>query len=390
MKTIKKRLRSLFVATFFAEMMFQYAIFLPYMHHLGITTAQIALYVIINNVVILSFETPSGILADRWSRKKVLMIGMIAMLAGLLIIANAHSFVILILGSILTSIYFAVRSGMKEAMVYDALLEMGQRSAYEQQIGRLRLYSSVANVISSLLGALLAATVGFPSAFYASCVSCLLFIVFLQGFHEPQLHRQAEAVKLVQHIGDLVRSIGKSREMKALVVVSILAGIEYNYMQQLDQLWPIALNLSVILYGPLNALLLSSQAVPALLIKRLAKRPSYVGLLGVALVVSAAGLFIRNIIVIALSEFILLALATTLMILLSGRIQDELPSSHRSGVESAISTFSTLAFIGTVFIFSAVTKSHSVFVASWILVVVAILAAIGAQISLSKRVSVTS
>ena len=172
--------------------------------------------------------------------------------------------------------------------------------------------------------------------------------------------------------------------MSRTTMNAILAGIEINYMQQLDQLWPIALALPVILYGPLNAFLLSYQAVPAIIIKRLIKQPYYIGFLGIALVISACGLLIRNIFVVAASEFLLLAMATTLMILLSGHIQDELSSTQRSGVESAVSTIATIAFIGTALIFSTIAKSYSVFMAAWVLVVVAILAAIGAQITLSK------
>jgi hypothetical protein len=263
------------------------------------------------------------------------------------------------------------------------LLEMNERSAYETILSRLSLFSSIAAIVSSLLGALLAALFGFRSAFYAGSVTCFIAIVFLQLFKEPQLHRQVTTEKVFKHVAALFRAVGTSSEMKLLVVVGVLAGVEINYMQQLDQLWPIALSLPVALYGPLNAILGSAQSVPALLIKRLIDRPTYVGLVGISLILSAAGLLVRNIVVVAASEFLLLALATTLMVLLSGRIQDQLPSSQRSGVESAVSTLGTLAFIGTVLIFSAITKTHSVFVASWVLVIVAVLAAFGAQAMLS-------
>jgi MFS family permease len=383
MQAISTRLRTLFVSTFFTCLMFQDAIYLPYMHHIGITTAQISLYVFIKYFLVLAIEVPSGILADRWSRKQVLSLALISMLIGLLIAANAHDFAVFIVSGLFTSGYAAARSGMKEAIVYDALLEMNERSAYETILSRLSLFSSIAAIVSSLLGALLAALFGFRSAFYAGSVTCFIAIVFLQLFKEPQLHRQVTTEKVFKHVAALFRAVGTSSEMKLLVVVGVLAGVEINYMQQLDQLWPIALSLPVALYGPLNAILGSAQSVPALLIKRLIDRPTYVGLVGISLILSAAGLLVRNIVVVAASEFLLLALATTLMVLLSGRIQDQLPSSQRSGVESAVSTLGTLAFIGTVLIFSAITKTHSVFVASWVLVIVAVLAAFGAQAMLS-------
>ena len=99
------------------------------------------------------------------------------------------------------------------------------------------------------------------------------------------------------------------------------------------------------------------------------------------MVFSATGLLIHNILVIALSEFALLGSATILTILLSGRIQDELPSSQRSGSESAISTLSTIAFVCSVLVFTFIVKTHSIFMASWLLIIVALLATLGVRAS---------
>jgi heme/copper-type cytochrome/quinol oxidase subunit 3 len=102
------------------------------------------------------------------------------------------------------------------------------------------------------------------------------------------------------------------------------------------------------------------------------------------LVLAALGLLIRNIYVIAISEFALLATATTLMVVLSGRMQDQLPSSQRSGVESAVSTFSTLIFVLSLIIFTLIARSHSVFVAAWLLVLTALLGALFMKSSLAN------
>ena len=66
-------------------------------------------------------------------------------------------------------------------------------------------------------------------------------------------------------------------------------------------------------------------------------------------------------------------------------MQDNLPSSQRSGVESAVSTLTTIAFMGTVLIFSLIVKEHSVFMASWILVVIAIIGTVGVTGSLLRQ-----
>ena len=373
------------VADFFAGLMFFYPVTFPLMHRLGFSVAQMSLYSLTWNVVILAIEVPSGILADRWSRKKVIMLGQIIIAIGAAILGFAHSFAGFIVAAVFLSVYFAFRSGIREAVIYDILLEDGNREGYEKQLGKLRAYNTAGNVVSSLLGALIAATISFRAPYFLSIVSCLVALVFLGRLQEPQLHHQAEVTKLGQHMKVLLRYLGKHREMKFLVATSVLIGIEFNYMVEVDPLWPIALGLATVWYGPLNAFLLSSQAAAAPLAKRMTTSVKWTQAVVFVFVLAALGLLLRNIFIIALSEFSLLAAATCLMVVLSGKIQDELPSSQRSGVESVVSTFANLAFITSLLLFIAISKHHSVFVAAWLIVLTASLGALGIAITFRHR-----
>ena len=388
MQALNKRLRPLLIADFFAGLMFFYPVTFPLMHHLGFSVAEMSLYALTWNVVILAIGVPSGILADRWSRKKVIMLGQVIIAIGAAILGFAHTFIGFIIGAVFLSIYFAFRSGIREAVIYDVLLENNKREDYEKQLGKLRAYNTAGNVISSLLGALIAATIGFRAPYFLSIVSCLAALVCLAGFKEPQLHRKAEATKLRQHTLTLLRSVSQHREMKLLVVTSVLIGIEFSYMLEVDPLWPIALGLATIWYGPLNAFLLSSQGVAAPLAKRMAGSATWTRAVIAVFMLAALGLLLRNIFVIALSEFSLLAAATCLMVVLSGKIQDKLPSSQRSGVESVVSTLATLAFMVSLLIFIAISKHHSVFVAAWLIVLTTLLGSIGVFAIFNRRKAV--
>lgn len=385
MLSVDKRLRPLLIADFFAGLMFFYPVTFPLMHHLGFSTAQMSLYALTWNTVILAIEVPSGILADRWSRKKVIMLGQVIIAIGAAILGFAHTFAGFIIGAVFTSIYFALRSGIREAVIYDVLLENDKREDYEKQLGKLRAYNTAGMVISSLLGALIAATIGFRIPFFLSIFSCGAALIFLAGFKEPQLHHEAEVTKLRQHTLTLFRSLSQHREMKLLVATSIFIGIEFCYMLEVDPLWPIALGLATVWYGPLNAFLLSSQGAAAPLAKRMAGSAKWTRAVIGVFIMAALGLLLRNIFVIALSEFSLLAAATCLMVVLSGKIQDELPSSQRSGVESVVSTLATLAFIVSLLIFIAISKHHSVFVAAWLIVLTTVLGSLGMFVVSNRR-----
>src|ERR1700712_1344377 len=211
--TYSQRLRPLFIADLLIGFMFYWSIIFPFMHRQGLTTTQLGVYVIVSNVVVLALEVPSGILADRWSRKYVAMIGIMALATGILLLARAHSFVEFMIGAIFTSAYFALNSGMKEAMIYDTLLEGDSQSDYEKQLGKLRSLNTIGVVISSILGGIVASIWSFSAPFYLSFVSCMLALMFLATFREPRLHKEVETAKLLEHIRNLLGLLSHQREV---------------------------------------------------------------------------------------------------------------------------------------------------------------------------------
>lgn len=234
--------------------MFHYSIVFPYMHRLGFTTSQLVIYALVTNVVVFLVEIPSGIIADRWSRKGVLLLSLLFMAVGCLLLGSAHSYGGFMVATAVTGLYFGMSSGVQEAMLYDVLLEHDRRKDYERLLGRLRIVYTTGLVTSSLTGALLASRYTFHLPFYFSAVSCLIGFAVLLFFAEPRLHREVESARIGEHIMGMFRLLARHPETRLLVVNNILIGIIFCFMLDVDPLWPIALGLATIWFGPLNAL----------------------------------------------------------------------------------------------------------------------------------------
>jgi MFS family permease len=385
MRAIPRRLMQLLVFNLAIGFMFHFSIVFPYMNALGFSTSQQIMYAIVTNIAILLVEVPAGILADRWSRKGVLLLSLVCMTLGCVLFGLADNFGPFMIATALSAIYFGMSSGVQAAILYDMLLKTNERKDYEKILGRLNSIRTVGYVISSIAGAALASVFSFQLAFYLSAISCVVGFIILLFFKEPQLHRKVESTKLIQHIADLFKLLAHHPETRMLALTSMFIGVIICFMSDVDPLWPLALGLATILYGPLNALILSSQGLAGLLAGVASLRLWMIRLLGLGVLLAALGLTIANIYVIVLSQFMLLTCATTLMVILSGRIQDSLPSSQRAGSESAISTISRLSFVALLPLFMFITQGRSVFVAAWMIVAVALLALYGLFKSFPKN-----
>lgn len=79
LSSTSRRLLPLYIAVALQNIPFWYAIEKIFMLGIGFNTATIGVMIAIMSVVMLAVETPSGILADRWSRKGVMVLGCFAL-----------------------------------------------------------------------------------------------------------------------------------------------------------------------------------------------------------------------------------------------------------------------------------------------------------------------
>jgi MFS family permease len=382
---IWRRLSPLYVSSFFQGLVFWYAIEKVFMVHIGFTPTTIALQVIIMASTGLLLEVPSGILADRWSRKGVLIMACLALVSGSLLLGLSHTVVEYLLASVLYGIYFSLHSGTYDAMIYDTLIEeQDSREGYEKYLGNATLIASIGLIIGSLLGGVVGNKFGLSSAYFLSIPGGLIAVIAAFKFKEPKLHKAGERIKLLHHTTQTLRVVFQKGFLAWVVVTLLATSIVYSFLLELDQLWPLALKLHLPWYGPLNALLLLGYGlggpIAALLIKR---RPllvlSYVlALLAVCLLV------VRDMPIIAFAQFGVLVLYIGFSTIALGRFHDALPAHLRSSSSSVVNALINIAFIPLIFIFGRFTQRYTVFHAAYMLIPLAIISVVGMIIT-SRR-----
>jgi MFS family permease len=375
---IKRRLLPLYLASFSQGLIFWFAIEKVFMTDIGFTAASIAVVAIVLNLTGLFLEIPFGVLADRWSRKGVLILSSIALAAASLLLGLSDSVLEYTFVSILFGMHFALNSGTYDSIVYDTLLEEnGTRDGYEKYYGYVTVCASLGMVISSLLGGIAADSFGLQSAYFLSVPGGIIAILCLLFFREPQLHKTSTDNHIISHMKDTLKIIFQKGNFAILLITIVLISLVLEFMLEVDQLWPLALALPVVLYGPLNALLLFAYGLAAPLASKLVKNRMLLMLSCLSLIVFTFMLTIANMPIITIAQFGLTATTSALVTLLSGRLHDSLPSRLRSGGSSTVSTLRTLTFIPLVFIFGLITTEYSVFTAAYLIIPLSLMGVIG-------------
>jgi MFS family permease len=367
---LKKRLRPLFVGAFLQAFVFWYAIEKPFLNSLGLNNAAMALVSIIFSASYLILNVPFGVIADRWSRRDMLLLGSVFLVFDCVIAGTSHNLLAYAIASILFGAYVASTQGTYDSIIYDTVLEETQTNEYyTHYYGRLRFVEGVGLALSSLLGGIVAHYINLRAPYLLTIPVAALSVPALLMFQEPRLHKRGVTQNLHHQLGQTVRVILKKGTTAQVVGSLVLITIGILIMSQLDQLWVLALSLPILLYGPVNALLLAGTAVSGFLASRANK--ARIGPLIVvgSVIVASLLLLVHKLPVIVLAQVLFLGGVTILQIILNRQLHSVADSHVRSGASSLVTTIGTLLFLPIALLFGFISDRYTVFRAAWIVVI---------------------
>lgn len=343
------------------------------MRSIGFDDATIGLMIAVYSTVMLVTETPTGILADRWSRKGMLMVSSVALAASALVGGVSHNVPEFLVSASLWGLFFAMYSGAYDTIVYDTLEEDGHhRDLFEQAFGRVRTIDSAALVVSSLVGGAVAAAFGPRASFYLTIPSAIVSVLALAAFREPTLHKARAAKPVVEHIRVTLRAVLRNRPLVPVMLVLILGALLEFMMFEFAQIWLLALHAPTIWYGPANAVILAGLGLGGVVAKYLRQfRWLMTALLAMMLGGMVGLVFIHNLIGVVVAQFVALTAVISLGIYYLRDLHDGLTSEIRNGAASAVGTLGRLLIVPFALVFGLVSRDYTIFQAAWMLVAAA-------------------
>lgn len=369
MKALNKRLVPLYVSAFFHSFVLWYTIEKLFMRSIGFDNTDIGFMVALYSVVMLTVEIPSGILADRWSRKGVLMVASMCLSLSSLVGGLSHGIGSYLVSAVLWGSFYACYSGMYETIIYDCIVEVAPRSrSFDRLYGRVQLFDSIALILSGLAGAAVAATVNPRVAYFLTVPLSLIPIAALVRFKEPILHRQHAVISMRRQLSATIQAIVSNRFLFPVVMVLVLRSTLFYCIAEFAQLWLLALHTHAAYFGMASAALLSSLGIGGILVNRL-RLDRYIRMGMVLAVILLAGLgiiFFRSTPTIVASQAIFASGLICVYIVFSRILHDNLGSSIRAGAASATSTAGRLLIIPIALLIGYVSQKFTIYKAAYI------------------------
>jgi MFS family permease len=379
---LRRRLMPLYAGVFLQNLALWVPIEKLFMTSIGFDAAGVGAMAAVYAAVVPLVEVPSGVLADRWSRRGVLVLGSIAAAVSVTIGGLSQNVATYMVAAVFLGVFFAMQSGTVESIVYDAVLEeTGDSGAFESTIGRVRLVESGALVAGALAGGLIAEFAPLRVTYLLTVPLLVGACLALLAFREPRLHKPQEAEgsgSLRDHLHDTYRAILQPGRLRLVIAVTVAGALLIQGMLEFGPLWLVALAVPAFLYGPHWAGLTAALGVGALLGARpLWTRRAAAVLLAAAIVTCCVVLASsRSPYVVIGAQVVLTALVVAGGIPVMRRMHDAVPSAVRAGVASGVGTLTWVVFVPFALVMGFVSDRSGVDAAGWMLVVVAVSAGV--------------
>jgi predicted MFS family arabinose efflux permease len=355
---------------------------------IGFDAASIGVMAAAYAAVVPLLEVPSGILADRWSRNRILVLSSAALAASSLLGGLSTNVATYIVAAMILGIYFAMYSGTVDSIVYDTVLEeTGSSAVYEKWIGRVRIVESAALAGSALAGGVLAGWTSPRVTYFVSVPLALASIVAFLRFDEPRLHRAAEPVALRRHVATTFNAMTRIPQVRRVMLLAAIAALLSQAVFEFGPLWLVSLHAPTAVFGPYWAALVATLGLGGYLISKLhLERTRSVLLLAVVLIATPFLLATSQLISAVILAQTALQLVLTIVGIHAGLLlHDAVPSAIRAGVSSGVGTLSWVLFLPFSLVLGVLARAHGVHWAGWLLVGAVALLALLLAASTRKR-----
>jgi len=195
------------------------------------------------------FEVPTGAFADRFGRKKSIILGCFLVASAAFIYGSVPNIYVFMLGEALWALGLSFISGADEAIIYDTLKTLRRQNDSKSVFARYSMALSLAFIIASPIGSIIAVKFGlnYPMLFTGIPVAFAGFVAMT--LKEPKRKISRTKKHYFAIVRESVSYLRNHPKLRPLVIDSILGGTILYYILWLYQLMLAKSGAEVFQYG---------------------------------------------------------------------------------------------------------------------------------------------
>tara|TARA_E500000331_G_C17271251_1_gene719355 strand:- start:7216 stop:8352 length:1137 start_codon:yes stop_codon:yes gene_type:complete len=329
----------------------------------GLSLTQVMTLQAIYSFSVALFEVPSGYIADLFGRKKTIIISTIFAFIGYLVFSFYGGFYAFSIAQILVGISGSLMSGSDSALLYDTILEVGDKNTYTKIEGRNYAIGNFSEATAGILGGFLAVSSIYLPVYVQTGILFLSIPIALT-LSEPTIHENNKMYRSFKTILGVVKfAMITQVKLRWLIIYSSAMGVATLSMAWFAQPFFKAVDIPLAYFGILWAGLNFSTGLTSFNAYRFDKiKGGYKILIYIALVMLISFLFLGfNITLFGLIFVVLIYLLRGIVTpILRNAINENTPSNKRATVLSIRSFIIRISFAISAPILGYIADNYSI------------------------------
>jgi MFS family permease len=182
--------KTLYIYKFISQCLPIYAFYTILFIDRGQSVTDVALLIALWSLFAIVFEIPSGILADRWNRRNMLVLASILQGICFVIWFFSHSFVMFAAGFVFWAISGAFASGTEEALIYDNLKIDNREEDFADIYGKARFFEHAGSIAGIVSAGFIANFINIEVISLISAVICFINVIFAMQLREKNYYSE--------------------------------------------------------------------------------------------------------------------------------------------------------------------------------------------------------
>lgn len=187
----KKYISLIYLYTFLSTFILFYACDTLYYLEKGISSSGYMFFVTISYFIKVILEIPSGVLADKYSKKKILFIGNTLFLISTLLFIISKSYVLFVLAIIINSINNCITTGIVNSLLYDF---NNKEYRFNKLIFKNSFYSNLSYMLAMISGGVIGQKYGLINTYYLTLIPTIINFIIICLIKDPNNNNNNDIV----------------------------------------------------------------------------------------------------------------------------------------------------------------------------------------------------
>ncbi len=243
----------LYIYEFISTMILFYIVDTLFYLERGISSSAYMFFVVVMYITKLIFEIPSGILADKYGKKKILLISQIMFIISTIIFIFAYNYTVFIIAIIIASLQKCFSTGIVNSFLYESLKE---KEKFNKVLFIKNTMYCISYMIAMLLGGYLGEKYGLIIDYYVTLIPLILGLIIICFIKDTINNKESNTKRKIDILRNGITEIKNNKFIKNIIFINATMLVIIKLVEESHPEYSIRIGLTESQIGIYTALIL--------------------------------------------------------------------------------------------------------------------------------------